>query len=122
MNSIILGLKRSKVQPKLLGSDRVREGTLEASHQHRQQTTVLIYSINLRISVLTTVTRDDNINRSASGTLLSSELELSFWGGVNSQSGEIVYRHHPLSGQHLKGTILAIPCGLGSCSGSGVIT
>jgi hypothetical protein len=82
---------------------------LEACHQHRQQTTVLIYYINLRISVLTTVTRDHNINRSASGTLLSSELELSFWGGVNSQSGEIVYRHHPLSGQHLKGTILAIP-------------
>jgi predicted aconitase with swiveling domain len=61
------------------------------------------------------------VHGSGSGTLLSSELELNFWGGVNSQSGEIVYRHHPLSGQHLKGTILAIPCGRGSCSGSGVI-
>jgi predicted aconitase/predicted aconitase with swiveling domain len=61
------------------------------------------------------------IDGSASGALLSSELELSFWGGVNSQSGEIIDRHHPLSGQHLKDTILAIPGGRGSCSGSGVI-
>jgi len=58
---------------------------------------------------------------SASGTLLSSNLELSFWGGVNSQSGEIIDRHHPLSGKHLQDTILAIPGGRGSCSGSGVI-
>jgi predicted aconitase with swiveling domain len=61
------------------------------------------------------------VHSSTSGALLSSELELSFWGGVNSQSGEIIYRHHPLSGQHLKGTILAIPCGRGSRSGNGVI-
>jgi predicted aconitase with swiveling domain len=61
------------------------------------------------------------VHGSASGILLSSELELSFWGGVNSQSGEIIDRHHPLSGQYLRDTILAIPGGRGSCSGSGVI-
>ena len=58
---------------------------------------------------------------SASGALLYSGLELSFWGGVNSESGEIIDRHHHLSGKHLEDTILAIPGGRGSCSGSGVI-
>lgn len=57
----------------------------------------------------------------ASGRLVASNLELSFWGGVNPQTGEIIDRHHPLSGQLLQGTILAISGGRGSCSGSGVM-
>ena len=57
----------------------------------------------------------------AFGKLLASNLELSFWGGVDSMTGEIIDRHHPLSGQFLTDTILAIPGGRGSCSGSGVI-
>lgn len=61
------------------------------------------------------------VHGSASGTLLASNVELSFWGGVSSYTGEIIDRHHPLSGRHLRDTILAIPCGRGSCSGSGVI-
>lgn len=57
----------------------------------------------------------------ASGKLVASNQELSFWGGVNPDSGEIIDRHHPLSGQFLQDTILAIPGGSGSCSGSGVM-
>lgn len=57
----------------------------------------------------------------ASGKLLASNTELSFWGGVNPQTGKIIDRHHTLSGQFLQDTILAIPGGRGSCSGSGVI-
>lgn len=57
----------------------------------------------------------------SSGRLLTSTVELSFWGGVDSSTSEVIDRHHPLSGQHLQGTILAIPGGRGSCSGSGVI-
>lgn len=45
----------------------------------------------------------------ASGRLLASNLELSFWGGINTQTGEIIDRHHLLGGQHLHGTILALP-------------
>ncbi|KAL3482166.1 hypothetical protein BJX99DRAFT_268540 [Aspergillus californicus] len=55
------------------------------------------------------------------GELLSSSEELSFWGGVNPQTGEIVDRHHELSGRHLQHSILAIPSGRGSCSASGVM-
>lgn len=61
------------------------------------------------------------IQGSTSGSLLASHVELSFWGGVDSQTGEVIDRHHPLSGQYLRETILAIPSGRGSCSGSGVI-
>ncbi|TQI65310.1 putative aconitase subunit 1 [Bosea sp. AK1] len=57
----------------------------------------------------------------ASGEVIASGLELSFWGGVDPGSGEVIDRHHPLSGRILGGKILAIPGGRGSCSGSGVI-
>ncbi|KAJ4315386.1 hypothetical protein N0V84_008397 [Fusarium piperis] len=57
----------------------------------------------------------------ASGRLLASNLELSFWGGVDPDKSEIIDRHHPLSGQRLENTILAIPGGRGSCTGSGIV-
>lgn len=57
----------------------------------------------------------------AAGPVLSSPLELSFWGGVDPVSGTVIDRHHPLSGQRLTGRILVIPGGRGSCSGSGVM-
>ncbi|KAF5551147.1 DUF521 domain-containing protein [Fusarium phyllophilum] len=57
----------------------------------------------------------------ATAKLLASDLELSFWGGVDAQTSEIIDRHHPLSGKHLQNTVLAIPGGRGSCTGSGVM-
>ncbi|KAG5789700.1 hypothetical protein H9Q69_011244 [Fusarium xylarioides] len=57
----------------------------------------------------------------ATAKLLASDLELSFWGGVDPQTSEIIDRHHPSSGKQLQNTILAIPGGRGSCTGSGVM-
>lgn len=57
----------------------------------------------------------------ASGRLLASNFELSFWGGVNPQTGEIIDRHHPLSGQCIKDVVVAIPSSRGSSSGSAVM-
>jgi predicted aconitase/predicted aconitase with swiveling domain len=57
----------------------------------------------------------------AEGTLLFADVGLSFWGGVDSASGEVIDRHHPLSGEHLAGRVLAIPSGRGSCTGSSVM-
>ncbi|KAL4723092.1 hypothetical protein ACLX1H_009580 [Fusarium chlamydosporum] len=57
----------------------------------------------------------------ATAKLLASNLELSFWGGVDPQTSEVIDRHHPLSGKHLQNTVLAIPGGRGSCTGSGVM-
>ncbi|KAL1525499.1 hypothetical protein AB1Y20_020355 [Prymnesium parvum] len=57
----------------------------------------------------------------ASGELLYSTVGLSFWGGVDPLSGEVIDRHHPLHGQRLRGKVLAIPGGRGSCTGSQVL-
>lgn len=61
------------------------------------------------------------VSGEAAGEILATDLELSFWGGVDPAKGEVIDRHHPLSGARLKGKILALPGGRGSCSGSGVI-
>ena len=55
------------------------------------------------------------------GPLLYADLGLSLWGGVDPFSGEVIDRHHPLSGQSLAGRVLAIPSGRGSCTGSSVM-
>jgi predicted aconitase/predicted aconitase with swiveling domain len=57
----------------------------------------------------------------AQGALLFADVGLSFWGGVDSASGEVIDRHHTLSGEHLTGRVLAIPSGRGSCTGSSVM-
>ena len=57
----------------------------------------------------------------ASAPLLYAEVGLSFWGGVDPFSGEVIDRHHPLSGECLAGRVLAIPSGRGSCTGSSVL-
>lgn len=58
---------------------------------------------------------------SASGELLYAPTGLSFWGGVDPRSAEVIDRHHPLSGRRLHGRLLAIPGGRGSCTGSSVL-
>jgi predicted aconitase/predicted aconitase with swiveling domain len=58
---------------------------------------------------------------SAQGALLFADVGLSFWGGVDPMRGEIIDRHHPLSGEYLTGRVLAIPSGRGSCTGSSVL-
>ena len=55
------------------------------------------------------------------GPVLAMDQGISFWGGVDPFSGEVIDRHHPLSGQSLAGRVLAIPSGRGSCTGSSVM-
>nr|WP_197978081.1 aconitase X [Rhizobium sp. CFBP 8752] len=58
---------------------------------------------------------------SGQGELLSSQVGLSFWGGVDPLTGTVIDQHHPLRNRSLAGRVLAIPSGRGSCSGSGVL-
>lgn len=58
---------------------------------------------------------------SGQGSLLHTDMPLSFWGGIDAQSGEVMDRHHPLCGQNVAGKVLAIPHGRGSCTGSSVL-
>ena len=46
---------------------------------------------------------------------------LSFWGGVDPDTGVIIDAHHDLHGQSLAGKIVLMPTSRGSCSGSGVL-
>lgn len=55
------------------------------------------------------------------GPILKSTVALSFWGGVDPISGLVIDQHHPLKGQNVAGSILAIPGGRGSCTGSSVL-
>lgn len=57
----------------------------------------------------------------ASGEAVVSDLPLSLWGGLDPETGEVIDRHHPLSGRCVSGRILSIPAGRGSCSASGVL-
>lgn len=46
---------------------------------------------------------------------------LSFWGGVDTETGTIIDAHHPQFGASLAGRIVLMPTSRGSCSGSGVL-
>lgn len=69
----------------------------------------------------TSLTGRSLVAGAAQGALLFADVGLSFWGGVDSYSGEVIDRHHPLSGEYLAGRVLAIPSGRGSCTGSSVL-
>lgn len=57
----------------------------------------------------------------ASGELITSNESISFLGGVNPGTGEIIDPNHELKGQSIKDKILFIPGGKGSTVGSYVI-
>jgi cis-L-3-hydroxyproline dehydratase len=58
---------------------------------------------------------------SASGLALVSREPISFWGGYDWKTGEIIDRRHPLSGSIAKGKILAIPFTRGSSTTTAVL-
>ena len=55
---------------------------------------------------------------SAKGPLLKLTAPLSFWGGVDPQTGEIILASHPERGRNVKGTILVLGEPIGSSSSS----
>jgi uncharacterized protein len=57
----------------------------------------------------------------AEGIALVSSTPMSFYGGVNPDTGEIVERDNELKGQSVKGKILVFPHGKGSTVGSYVL-
>jgi predicted aconitase with swiveling domain len=57
----------------------------------------------------------------AQGAALVSDEPLSFWGGYDQQTSEIIDRRHPLSGQRAAGCVLALPCTRGSSTTTSVL-
>ena len=46
---------------------------------------------------------------------------LSFWGGLDPTTGEIIDVHHPQRGENVTGVILRMPSGRGSSSSPSVL-
>ena len=57
----------------------------------------------------------------ASGELLVSTAPLSFWGGYDHQTGEIIDRRNALSGRIAAGCVLALPHTVGSSTTTAVL-
>ena len=57
----------------------------------------------------------------AAGPALAASEPLSFWGGYDHTSGEIIDRRHPLSGQRAAGRILCLPFTRGSSTTTAVL-
>lgn len=55
------------------------------------------------------------------GEVLASGEPLSFWGGYQQETGEIIDRRHPLSGEIACGKILAVPFSRGSSTTTAVL-
>jgi predicted aconitase with swiveling domain len=55
------------------------------------------------------------------GEALVSQEPLSFWGGYDHRTGEIIDRRHPLSGQVAAGRVLAVPFTRGSSTTTAVL-
>jgi len=57
----------------------------------------------------------------AAGEALVAHDALSFWGGYDFRTGEIIDRHHPLAGVRAGGKILAVPFSKGSSTTTAVL-
>jgi uncharacterized protein len=57
----------------------------------------------------------------AEGEALVFSQPLSFWGGIDAETGDITDHSHPGLGQNVAGKILVMPSGRGSSSSSSVL-
>jgi predicted aconitase with swiveling domain len=57
----------------------------------------------------------------AEGDALVTHEPLSFWGGFDFKTGEIIDKHHPLAGVRAAGRILAVPFSKGSSTTTAVL-
>jgi predicted aconitase with swiveling domain len=61
------------------------------------------------------------VDGAAEGEALVTHDALSFWGGYDFRTGEIIDKHHPLHGVHAAGRILAVPFSKGSSTTTAVL-
>jgi predicted aconitase with swiveling domain len=61
------------------------------------------------------------VSGAAVGEALVSREPLSFWGGYDHRTGEIIDRRHPLAGQNAAGKVLILPYARGSSTTTAVL-
>lgn len=57
----------------------------------------------------------------ASGAALVLDEPLSFWGGIEPSTGEVIDVRHPQRGANVAGRVLVMPSGRGSSSSSSIL-
>ena len=57
----------------------------------------------------------------AEGELLVSDDPMSFWGGYDARTGDLIDQHHPLCGQNASGKVLGVPFTIGSSTTAAVL-
>lgn len=62
-----------------------------------------------------------HVRGEAAGVVLRLGAPLSFWGGVEAETGRIIDRSQPHFGVELRGRVLVMPSGRGSSSSSSVL-
>ncbi|XBO41782.1 DUF126 domain-containing protein [Alsobacter sp. KACC 23698] len=60
-------------------------------------------------------------DRDAEGVVLALSAPISFWGGVDPKTGDIIDARHPQRGECVAGRVLALPGTIGSSSASAVL-
>jgi predicted aconitase with swiveling domain len=61
------------------------------------------------------------VEGAAAGTALVLAEPLSFWGGLDPSTGEVIEANHPQRGEVVTGRILVMPSGRGSSSSATVL-
>ena len=61
------------------------------------------------------------VDGNATAEVLRLDEPLSFWGGVDPESGDIIEQRHPQFGESVAGKLIAMPAGRGSSSASSVL-
>jgi predicted aconitase with swiveling domain len=61
------------------------------------------------------------VEGTAEGEALVTTEALSFWGGYDFHTGEIIDKHHPLAGVRAAGRILVVPFSKGSSTTTAVL-
>lgn len=56
----------------------------------------------------------------AEGELLVSDVPMSFWGGYDHKTGDLIDQHHPLCGENACGKVLGVPFTIGSSTTAAV--
>ena len=64
---------------------------------------------------------DEEDNNKDVSQVLVTNVPLSFWGGIDPETGQVIDVTHPLYGEHVTNTILCLPSGRGSCTASQVL-
>ena len=57
----------------------------------------------------------------ARGEAVVSSEPISFWGGLDPRTGEVIDRRHECSGQNVKGKVFVFPTGRGSSTASAIL-